>query len=82
MLQTIVNLFKTKKEPVEVKVEDTVKVEAAPESIAEVKPAPVHNPVQELVPEPTPAPQAKEVKPSKGKPKTTKPVAKTTRKKK
>ena len=67
MLQALINFFKPyKKEPVEIKVEDTVKVEApAPEPVAEVKP----EPAPEV--KAAPAPKA----PSKGRPKTNKPAA-------
>ena len=68
MLQTLLNLFKPyKKEPVEVKVEDTVKVEA---------PAPVEAKVEttpevKAPPAPTPEPKV-----NKGRPKGAKPAAK------
>lgn len=67
MLQALINLFKPfKKESVEVKVEDTVKVEAlVPEPVAEIK--------VDSVPEVKPTPVQKPI--NKGRPKTTKPAA-------
>lgn len=69
MLQALINLFKPyKNEPVEVKVEDTVKVEAPPpEPVAEVK-VEVSAPAPEV--KAAPAPKA----PAKGRPKNNKPA--------
>lgn len=72
MLQALINFFKPykqePKEPIQVKVEDTVKVEApTPEPVAEVK-----------VEAPTPAPEVKAAPapkaPTKGRPKSNKPA--------
>lgn len=66
MLQSLINFFKPyKQEPVQIKVEDTVKVEApAPEPVTEVK-----VPVPEV--KAATAPKA----PAKGRPKGSKPAA-------
>lgn len=67
MLQALINFFKPyKKEPVQVKVEDTVKVEApTPEPVADVR---VETPAPEV--KAAPAPKA----PTKGRPKSNKPA--------
>ena len=72
MLQALINLFKPyKKAEVEVKVEDTVKVEAPTPVEAKVEPAPeIKTPLA-----PTPV-QAHAPKANKGRPKGSKPAAK------